>query len=400
MPPRERKALGEASYYGCRKAYWKIDSEPDGNGSQRPLGICLTAELDADDLEAAEDAALDVGLRFSQVLAAYSGSPLPQPKLKRVGRIGTSEGLYEQFDYYYLEGPDSLPRVKLGADYLERLLSWFGSLDDSTANRLELAARWYGISVGAQDPLDGYLAIWIGLESVGPAFGTRMHPNGSKAYCHVCRNEQGIDRDRGKSGIVHAIMATAPELFEDHTFEELKEIRDFIAHGIKPAGALRIEAKSSLADLQLALQFSLINTVRPESSAHILGKAILPRNYDVYPEGRASVRSQVELIYHRPFYGEWLDVSRNDDQQQSRVESDGNYVWGAQTRIKAGGKFESDSPELVREYVIFDRMGRSWQNLDNDDSEFPSIPVVSWRVTNISLAWQRYLSSEEVGSET
>lgn len=392
MPVDERKALGHAQYYGCRRAYWRIHTELDNNGTPCPQGICLTAELEATNLEAAEDAALDMGLRFSQVLATYSGSPLQTPKLKRIGRVGGSDGLFEQFDYYYLEGPDALPRVLLRSYDLEKLLSWFGSLDEPTAYRLELAARWYGISAGAQDPLDGYLAVWIGLESVGPAFGTHAHQTGPKVSCQVCKNEPGIDRNKGEAGIEHSIKAVAPELLQRCSFNELKNLRNDIAHGVKPAQPLRLAAGESLPDLQLALIFAIITTARPDSYAPRSGRAILPRNFKVYPDARAAVRSQVELIYHRPYFGEWLEVDRRYSQQRSRIESDGSYIWGARTRVEVKGKFASESPEIAREYVIFNRMGRSWENLDTDD-ESPSIPVVPWRATTISPAWQHYLST-------
>ncbi len=62
-----------------------------------------------------------------------------------------------------------------------------------------------GISEGGQDPLDGYLAVWIGLESVGPAFGTRMHEHGPKLSCNICGNQAGINRDKGEAGMEHAI---------------------------------------------------------------------------------------------------------------------------------------------------------------------------------------------------
>ena len=375
-----------------------MDYGTDENGTPRPLGICLTAELSAENLEAAEDAALDVGRRFSLVLSTYSGSPLQQPKLKRLGRIGDSKGLFEQFEYYYLEGADALPRVMLRSYDLEKLISWFGALDEQTAYRLELAARWYGISVGSEDPLDGYLAVWIGLESVGPAIGSHMHPNGPKVSCPVCQNESGIDRDRGKAGIEHSIKKVAPELLKIHTFEELKGVRDSIAHGGEPAEPLRFSAKGSLADLQLALIFSIITAARPESATPGAGRAILPRNFSVYPDGRAAVRSPVELIYHKPYYGEWLQVDRRYRDPKSRIESDGNYIWGAKIGVKVQGKFTSDSHNLVQEYVIFDRLGRSWQNLESDE-ELPSIPVITWRDIALSPAWQQYLLPQEGESD-
>ena len=337
MPISERKALDAPSYYGCERAYWRLDTELDSNGTARPLGVRLTAELQASNLESAEDAALHVGLRFSQVLAAYSGSPTQTPKLKRIGRIGESEGLFDQYDYFYLEGPDALPRVGLRPYHLEKLLSWFGAFDEPTAYRLELAARWYGNSVGAQDPLDGYLAAWIGLESVGSIFGDQVHEYGPKVACNVCGNETGIDRNRGEAGIQHSVKAVAPEILQRYSIVDLKRLRDVIAHGLKPAQPLRLAVRESLPDLQLALIFAVITTARPDSYAPRSGRAILPRDFKVYPEGRTAVRSQVELIYHRPYYGEWLEVTRLDSQQRSRIEPDGNYVWGAQTRVVIKG---------------------------------------------------------------
>ena len=205
MPTKIRKALDKPGYYGCRRGYWEIYCESDKLGTPRPLGIRLTAEFEAADLESAEDSALQVGLRFTQVLVTYSDSPLQSPRLKRVGRIGPSDGLFEQYDYYYLDGPDALPRVLLREQDLERLLSWFGKFGQPTVENLELAARWYGMSVGAQDPLDGYLAVWIGLENVGPSLSARMHPDGPKAACSVCSNQVGANRKRGEAGIEHAI---------------------------------------------------------------------------------------------------------------------------------------------------------------------------------------------------
>ena len=390
----ERKALGEPEYYGCRKAYWAIYSEMDDLGTPRPLGIRLIAELEAVNLESAEDTALQVGLRFSQVLATYSGSPLQSPRLNRLGRIGDSGGLFQQYDYYYLEGPDALPRVLLRPHGLERLLSWFGRLDEPTVYRLELAARWYGMSVGAQDPLDAFLAVWIGLESVGAVFGTRVHEKGPKVSCNICGNQAGINRDRGEAGIEHAIKEVTPELLAGRSLMDLKRLRSDIAHGLKPAQPLRLEAEKSLPDLQLALIFAILTRARPETSAPRSGRAILPRNFKIYPDARSGILSEMELINHKPFFGEWLDVQRRLSNQRSRLESDGNYIWGARTGIGVEGRVPTGSPELKREYVIFERMGRLWEDLESDE-EHPAIPVVPWRATTLSSAWEHYLTGQD-----
>ena len=78
-----------------------------------------------------------------------------------------------------------------------------------------------GCSEGGQDPLDGYLAVWIGLESVGPAFGTRMHEHGPKLSCNICGNQAGINRDKGEAGMEHAIKEVAPELLEGRSLTDL-----------------------------------------------------------------------------------------------------------------------------------------------------------------------------------
>ena len=51
------------------------------------------------------------------------------------------------------------------------------------------------------DSMDGYLAAWIGLESIGPYLNSLYHESGVKAECLVCANETGKDRDRKLAGI-------------------------------------------------------------------------------------------------------------------------------------------------------------------------------------------------------
>lgn len=389
-----RVVLGNPEHYGCLRAYWAVYFDTDAYGTPRPVGLRLTAELGASGTEEAEDKGLSAGLRFAEVVAAYSGSPLSNPRLNRLGRVGMSDGLLEQYNYYYLEGVEALPRAQLRPYDLERLLFWFSGTDEQIVDRLELAARWYGMSVGAQDPLDGYLSVWIGLESVGPTLGARVHSSGPKALCTVCNNEPGTRRNKGEAGIEHAIKEIAPELFEGQSLTELKDLRNDIAHGLAPAPSLRLRAQEFLPDLQLGLIFAILTASRPETSAPRSGKAILPRDFKPYPDARAGVRSAVELVNHRPFFGDWLDVERRFVNERSRLEADGNYIWGAATGIEITGMIPDGAPALEKDYVIFERMGRSWENLDSDANS-PTIPVVPWRATPISPAWRRYLSGQD-----
>ena len=309
-PASEQKSLGTPYYYGCSRGYWSVFFDKDALGTNRPLGIRLTAEFYDENREGAEDRALNSGSRLATVLGAYSGSPLPSPRLHRLARIGPSDGILEQNDYYYLEGPDELPRVFLRTYNLDKLIRWFGELETQASDRLERAARWYGMSLKAEDSLDGYLSVWIGLESAGPPLSMRVHKMGPKAECPVCKNPTGKDRNRGDAGIEHAIKAVAPELLKERSLQQLKDIRNDIAHALKQMESLRVEARHCLADLQLSLIFAILTAVRPDTEAPGSGRAILPRDFQPYPDARATVLSPVELIKQRPYFGEWLQIDR------------------------------------------------------------------------------------------
>lgn len=366
--------------------------DTDANGTERPNGIRLIAELEASSLEEAEDKALNAGLRFAEVAAAYSGSPMLNSRLNRLGRVGRSDGLFEQYNYYYLEGVEALPRILLRHYDLEKLLLWFSDSNERNSVQLALAARWYGTSVGAQDPLDGYLSVWIGLETIGRILGARAHSSGSKAPCKVCGNNPGAKRNSGEAGIEHAVRETAPELLEGRSIAMLRQLRNDIVHGRASASYLRPKAQDFLPDLQLGLIFAILTVARPETSAPRSGRAILPRDFRPYPDARAMLRSAVELVNHRPFFGGWVQVKRRFIDSRSRVEADGNYVWGAKTGIETVAIIPNGAPALEKSYVIFERRGRSWE--DQSESDLPSIPVVPWRATPISPAWRRYLSAQ------
>ena len=126
------------------------------------------------------------------------------------------------------------------------------------------------------------------------------------------------------------------------------------------------------------------------------GWAILCGHEHRIPDARASVKSAVELINHRPFFGEWRHVERRLVGERSRLESDGRYVWGAGASIGVQATVPQGAPAPEEEYVIFERMGREWDRTDSDP-DLPSIPVVPWRTTPISPAWRPFLGQAEDG---
>jgi len=395
MPKDRRLKLGKPEYYGCKRGYWQVHFEADAQGTPQPLGFSLTAELTAVDREAAEDAALTAGLRFAQVSSTYSGSPLPTPRLLRLAQVGDKGGVIEQNDYYYLEGPEALPRIMLRSHELEKLLLWFGDLGEGIRDRIELSARWYGMSVAAQDPLDGYLSAWIGLESVGPPLSAVVHLSGLKARCDICGNNPGVVRKKGYAGIIHAIRAVAPELLRNRSLQYLRDVRNKIAHGYEPGDSVRHEAQEFLPDLQLSLLFAILTAVRPDTNASRSGRAILPRDFRIYPDARHTSLPTDELVFHRPFYGEWMGIEREFPIVKTRLEAEGQYIWGASTRVKESVQLPTGAAAPEMKYVIFERMGRNWENIDDPDSDLPQIPTIPWRKIELTAAWAHYLSEPE-----
>ena len=57
----------------------------------------------------------------------------------------------------------------------------------------ETASQRYGISISTPYPVYGFLACWIGLESIGTALNNLYHPNGPKVACTTCGNASGMD---------------------------------------------------------------------------------------------------------------------------------------------------------------------------------------------------------------
>ena len=393
LPIKERGVLPEPTYYGCRKGYWVVQREKDAYGTERPVGFFLIVELEASDRGTAEDKALGAGLRFCQVVTAYSGSPLALPRLNRLAEVSESEGLIEQFNYYYyLDGVDAQPRAGLLGYGLEKWLSSFGGLDEGTVHRLELAARWYGTSVGAQDSLDGYLAVWIGLESVGPAFSKSVH-DGIETTCIICAYPKGeVKDDRGKAGIEHAIRERAPELLHSKTFKQLQKIRDVIAHGTAPAPSVRSDAAKFLPDLQLCLIFAIQQTVRPEDRNLGSGRA-LARDFKVYPEARAGVKPEAELVLHQPYYEGWLTLERTYSNGTSYVKGDGQYILRGRPGVESEAKVPAgELPiKLNLTFVYFSRLGRVFEDIESDPG-LQAVQEVPWWTTPLSTAQERYLS--------
>lgn len=390
--PEERGVIESPQGFAIVKGYWQPHFEEDQFKEKRPAGLAVTVEFEAGEREAAEDKALEVGLKLSEIVSLYSGSPLSKPLIGKLARIGPSDGIFEQHQYFYSAEYNRLPRIEMDKPNFQTLLKWFGVENSADTYRMELAARWYGVAVGSSDPLDGYLASWIGLESIGPVIDSRFHPNGPKASCRVCKNKAGKDRDRKKAGIEHMVRLAAPEVFESHSIDDLANIRDQIAHGLAEPKDLRNVAAILLQDLILVLGVAILTAARPESAKPGSGKAALPRDYEYRPEGMFSLRSDVELTKHRPYYGEWIPVMRTFDGEYSRLDPDGRYAFGAnkmgislKVSVAAG-----TAPKFERDYVEFTRLGHVFAPPKVISPDTPPVRFGVWRERPVSKAWSRY----------
>jgi len=392
----DRGAIPNPGGFGITRGYWRVHFQPDHLQTERPTGLMLTVQFVSEDRETAEDLAITVGLGLSEVISLYSGSPLTKLLLRRLARIGPADGILEQNEYIYHREMDNLPRIKVDTPEFTKILQWFGNLDAEEEYRSKLAARWYGMAVGASDPLDGYLAVWIGLESIGPAVDRRFHPSGPKVACQVCQNKAGEDRDRKTAGIDHAVRLVAPEILDSRSIDDLVNIRNQIAHGLAPANDLRSAAEELVPDLTLVLGVATLTAARPEEVKPGSGKAALPRDYETRPDARASLLSSVELVNHCPYYGGWIPFKREYVDEYSRTEPDGRYFWGA-LRAGIGWKpsVSSPSPDLTKEYVEFKRLGSdfTFPSVELPESQPPPVPIGPWRVRPVSKAWERYLGN-------
>ena len=272
------------------------------------------------------------------------------------------------------------------------LLDRVPKLGPKRSDGIELAVRWYGMSVGSSDPLDGYLAAWIGLESVGPTLNHLYHTAGPKAPCTTCGNVAGEDRDRKIAGIEHMIRVTADELLDHRTMEDLENLRHDIVHALRPADKLRPISENLLPNVQLVLGVGILTALKPAPTSDVGWSAMLPRDYEVRPDARATLYSSVELVDHQSYSDGWIRAERTITEERSRCEPDGNYVWGGGVRVRWKVTLPTEAAQPKQQYVQFERSGRKLEVVRPafGHSKLPQVEEAPWRDRSIPQAWERY----------
>ena len=150
----------------------------------------------------------------------------------------------------------------------------------------------------------------------------------------------------------------APEALQSRTLSDLKQIRHDIAHGLKSATELRSVTDQLLPDLQVSLAMGILMGASGGNEPPIPLSAHLPRDYEVRPDARATLQSDLELVAHHPYFGGWINVRREFLNERSRSKPDGGYVWGAGVRLHHELKALPGTEEQIKqEYVMFHRQG-------------------------------------------
>ena len=197
MPTNTRCEIENPAYFGIKRGYWRIALRPDAIGNDRPSGVDAVIEVTADSAELAEDAVLSAGKILTLFFSVFSGQPPVPPHLSQLAEIGPSRGIIEQRRYYYEDRHYVLTTMEMTPWKFASLLRRVTEKCQKTRALLEMAIRWYSICLTADDPLDSYLAIWIGLEALAKPLAELYHPEGYTKSCQKCdKASKGIKKAR------------------------------------------------------------------------------------------------------------------------------------------------------------------------------------------------------------
>ena len=393
MPKNDRATFEEPTYFGVEQGYWKLALRVDELGNPMPVGIEAVIKFVAANFEEAEDLVLEAGRKLATHFSGYLGAPLSVPSLSKVARIGSSGGVIEQRCYYYEDALASWPRVKITPFDFEAWVMGIARQPREVQHKLELAVRWYGVSIRAEDPVDSYLAVWVGLEPLGSLLDSRWHPLGGKVPCKTCSNPAGQKRNRTHAGLEHLIRLVAPDLIASQSVADLAKIRDEIVHGVKLDGqertieAVRRDAAQSAPDLMLCLAKAILTLlVAPDEATGSL-KVKLQRDYEYRPSCMVQLLFPIEQVAYKPWFDEWIRVEVQRENAVSTIKASGEYVTECASRVKvfqSGGSSFTHKPQ--HDLVDFERRGLV---VESQNDTHPTRRA--WRDTPLTQAWKQVI---------
>lgn len=403
VPIGTRHELPVPKLFGLQRGFFSVLSEIDSVGTERPSGFKLVCELVASDRTRAEDGALAAARVIGEYLNFIVGSPASPVKLLRVGKQGLDGGLVEQHEYQYRKDHGVFATVELPLSEFNRHLTKLSKAGTDTQWRIQLAIRWYGMSLSAEDPVDKYLALWIGLESIAASVSKTVHENGPRAACTLCDHVSGKKRDHKFAGLTHIIAGNAPEILKDQPVADLAKIRNQIAHGIKSQNQARQIASDLILDLELCLGSGILTLLaRSSVSKSTPGTwyAVPSRDYEKRPDLRFTITFRREMKQLKPYFGDWFKLDWNYTDVWSRLEKNGQYILGSGVEATwEGHPGEPTNDEDFRYSAIaFERRGIEVVNKSKNDPKaemarsLDTIPQKPWRERDLPESWKKMLN--------
>ena len=398
--PSARHEIEAKKFFGIAKGYWEVAFDTDDLGTDRPTGIRATVELPAEDRESAENHMLQFAGRFATLLGFHFGSPEYPPRLERLAMVGDYGGVVEQSEYIYQADSFRFGRVGIRSSLIAQLSSRMGALDEELQDRVERSQRWYRSSISSDDPLDAYVAAWIGFECIGPRLNDKFHPKGPNQECEVC-TEAESGRNRDQATFEHIAAQVAPEILHAKTWADLEALRGAIVHGHRTADELRIEVRSLLKDFQLVVSTGILSMMaRGVEHPTMLGAwpAYLPRVTENRPDRRFWIRYEQELTDVEPFLGGWAELSWEWVNARSELKPDGSYTWGAGIRVSWHAKSKTGpGVEAERGCETYARFGTTWTDRPDlyvGEGQSPCDEIV-WHGEQVPASWQRIVDKNQ-----
>ena len=372
--------------FGISKGYWMACSARENIPPRANSELVLTILFVSKSLRDAETHALKVGSICSSITSTFGGYPFNPPRLQRIATVDASEKLVSQHDYYYDDQLHEIvgwPFSLLAQHRYQKYLAAFASTKENTRFRLQSAFHWYGIAVGAKDPVIGYVAAWTGLECIGMAIDGSLHRKGPKAPCSICGNQPNQKRDRTMAGIEHVFKSGVVEIPEKFSHNDAHQLRSEAVHGLREHYLLTSDCSRHLRLLIDLLATSLTELLTPDDCNGTQPIAsLMAGDYAFQPCSRASIR------FHRgqttPYFSNWIDVKVC---RVATKEAAGDRKDDLTMNIDVEWIFDNSQQRKDVESRLYEEFGR----IGVDDYSLPdqSKPnIFSWQERPLEPVWQ------------
>lgn len=367
------------------RAYWMLAG--DGAADvELPRGVRAVLEIRAADITAAEDQSLDLARHLTRTIGFFAGAPWAEPRIERIARCDHGY-LVEQWDYWYDDErhPSTVPVEPFQIEMIIRRLE---ALDSDLSARVRFAIRWHSRAAQASDPVDKYLAVWLGLEAISPSLHERWHQTDR---CEICSSPtRRSTRSSQFAGIEHLIALTSPELLNEISFDELRRIRNNIVHALDPADTSAKNLERAVVDLLIALGRGLL-TVLAAGSDGDQWESWLPRDSAIQPVARAHLTSRVPLTHHNPYMGRWVPLQKDIAQRVRWIDTEDQTPMRGEAPalsydVTLSRGFRAS--DITHEYAVFEQDGVEWTFPAGAGNE-QEPQVLEWRPRPRTPAWRR-----------